>query len=172
MTSLTYIKLWAHSEHQGCVWIWGKPQWPQVQSLLSGSSFITSTRWWGPRALAFSQSTLSCFDLWLFVSPSWPSLGFRRVYIQLSPQHMHLDVEVSSLRGLKPNMFKSELLFPNPTAPLLTQICIHFLPQAFPTRYSDFELRGYPWFFSPSKPYSFSPLQPVNPHLLLRSALC
>ena len=63
-------------------------------------------------------------------------------------------------------MSKNELLFLTSASPLPTQI-YSFPPQAFPTTFSDLTLKSYPWFFSPLKPYSFSPL---HPHLLLHSA--
>lgn len=30
------------------VWVYGKSQWPQVQTLLSGFSFVISKCWWAP----------------------------------------------------------------------------------------------------------------------------
>ena len=44
-------------------------------------------------------------------------------------------------RGLKLNMSKKEHIYKSSSSP--TQICIRFLPQAFPIRYADSTQRGH-----------------------------
>lgn len=66
----------------------------------------------------------------------WPDL---RLGSGLYVSNCHLSIytwrpkEISNLICLKIN------LSPNPPSPLPTQICVHFLPRAFPTRSSDFQ---------------------------------